>query len=73
MTRFAVPDWHHDFPPEAKAMWDVVAKALLIRMAQGIVSIDQEELRIAARSRAMMRLDFNGDLQFYLEDVEHSN
>jgi hypothetical protein len=58
---------HDDFPPDAREMWDIVAKALLLRMNEGVIVITQEELRQAARSQALIDLHGNGDLEFFIK------
>ena len=62
--------WHEDFPEAAREMWDIVAKVLMTRIGGGILTITREEMLIAARSPAMMRLDpVTGDLEFYLKNA----
>ncbi len=49
------PPWHHDFPDDVREMWDVVAKALLLRSA-GNVRLTMDELRRAAGEQAEIAL-----------------
>jgi hypothetical protein len=54
--------WHRDFPADAREMWDILAKALMIR-AGGSVSISAEEYRAAAATQAEVTLK-NGTVEF---------
>jgi hypothetical protein len=65
-----VEDFHHDFPEDAKEMWDIVAKALLLRLNEGVIVITKEELRQAARSEAFIDPHQNGDLEFYIQKAQ---
>ena len=58
--------WHRDFPPDAREMWDVIAKALMIR-AGGQVSLSDDELRRAADAQAEIDLSEDGDISFRVE------
>ena len=47
--------WHRDFPTDAREMWDVLAKALMIRAGGGVI-ISVEEYREAAATQAEVTL-----------------
>lgn len=61
--------WHRDFPPDAREMWDVIAKALLLRIgsAGSAVSISDAELRIAQETQAEIYLCGDGAILFRVE------
>lgn len=48
--------WHRDFPTDAREMFDVLAKALMIR-AGGTVSLTSDEMRSAAETAAEIEWD----------------
>lgn len=58
--------WHRDFPPDTREMWDVVAKALMLR-AGGSVELTAEELRSAAMVQAEIELASDGAIAFRAE------
>lgn len=58
--------WHRDFPPDAREMWDVIAKALLIRIGAGVV-ITVGDLRAAADTQAEIELRDDGGVGFRVE------
>lgn len=57
--------WHRDFPPDAREMWDVLAKALMIRAGGSVVATD-DELRAAGDTQAEISLD-DGVVAFRVE------
>lgn len=61
--------WHRDFPPEAKEMWDVLAKALMMRddMGGGYVIVKNEDLRRAVDTQAELELHDDGSISFRVE------
>lgn len=58
--------WQRDFPADNQDMWDIVAKALMLR-AGGSVHLGAEELREAAATQAEIELKQNGSLAFRAE------
>ena len=58
--------WHRDFPDDVREMWDVLAKALLIR-AGGSVQIGVDEARAAADTQAEIELMQDGTILFIVE------
>ena len=57
--------WHRDFPPEAREMWDVLAKALLLRTRPSCyVIFSADELRDAANTQAEVLLEDDGSIRF---------
>jgi hypothetical protein len=68
-----IEDFHDDFPPEVKEMWDIVAKALLLRLAEGLIVITKDELRKAARSQAFIDLHINGDMEFFIKKSQRDH
>lgn len=61
-------DWHEDFPEGAEALWDVVAKALMLRINEGILTFTEAELKLAAHTQMQMRVDpITGDLEFFVK------
>ena len=57
--------WHRDFPPEAHEMWDMLAKALMIR-AGGSVTVGLDEARAAADTQAEIEMR-EGQIIFRIE------
>ena len=49
--------WHHDVPPDLKEVYEVVAKALMMRARCGMVVLTKEELLEAARTSTEIALD----------------
>lgn len=58
--------FQRDFPTDAREMWDVIAKALMLR-AGGDVSISREALREAVDTQAEIDLKDDGSIQFRVE------
>lgn len=58
--------WHRDFPPQAQEMWDVLAKALLLRLGD-YVHVSADELRVAKETAAEIELDSAGGIKFRIE------
>lgn len=58
--------WHRDFPPEARELWDIVAKALMLRFG-GRVNVSADELRAARETAAEIEIDPSGGIQFRIE------
>ena len=58
--------WHRDFPDDVREMWDVLAKALLLR-AGGSVQIGADEARAAADTQAEIELMQDGAIQLRVE------
>jgi hypothetical protein len=59
--------WHRDFPPDAREMWDVIAKALMLRAQTSAVHISGDELRQAADTQAEIELHDDGSIGFRKE------
>lgn len=59
-------DWHRDFPPDTEEAWDMMAKALLIRLG-GSVSLSELEMRQAAETACEIALDETGAFHFRRE------
>lgn len=60
--------FHRDFPTDAREMWDVVAKALLLRFySGGEVILTQDQLRSAADTQAEIELKDDGSIGFRVE------
>lgn len=59
--------WHRDFPPEAREVWDIVAKALMLRAQTRAVRISAAELRAAAETQAEIELKADGSIGFRAE------
>ena len=57
---------HRDFPLDAREMWDVLAKALMIR-AGGSVQVGLDEARIAGDVQAEIELLPDGTIEFRVE------
>lgn len=53
-----------DFPTDARDMWDIIAKALMLR-AGASVSIPATELRAAADTQAEVELCDDGSITRY--------
>ncbi len=51
--------WHRDFPDDAREMWDVMAKALMMRNGNSTI-LTAEELRTAAETQAEISLGSDG-------------
>ncbi len=58
--------WHRDFPPDAREMWDIAAKALMLRMG-GSVNISEHDLQDAANTIAEFEINKDGSLSFRVE------
>lgn len=58
--------WKRDFPYDAREMWDVLAKALMLR-AGGNVTISHDELRCAATVQAEINLRADSSIEFRVE------
>lgn len=58
--------WHRDFPKGAREVWDVLAKALMIR-AGGVAVVYEHELREAASTQAEIELGEHGEITFRVE------
>lgn len=59
--------WHRDFPEDSnRNMWDIVAKALMLR-AGGNVELTATELRAAAMVQAEVELADGGGINFRAE------
>lgn len=57
--------FHRDFPTDAREMWDVVAKTLLLRFYNGCeVILTQDQLRSAADTQAEIELMDDGSIRF---------
>jgi hypothetical protein len=59
--------WHRDFPPDASEMWQVIAKALLMRYPRPEVLIEVDELRSAADEQCEIELQDDGSIRFRKE------
>lgn len=57
---------YRDFPPDAREMWDVLAKALMIRSG-GSVSVGVDEARAAGDTQAEIELRPDGTIEFRVE------
>jgi hypothetical protein len=55
-----------DFPDDAREMWDVLAKALMLR-AGGNVTVSASSLREAAETQAEIDLSDDGSVTFRVE------
>lgn len=55
-----------DFPASAQEMWDVLAKALMLR-CDGAVKVTEDELRTAAATEAEIELLSDGSISFRVE------
>jgi hypothetical protein len=55
--------WHRDFPPEGREMWDILAKALLLRLGD-YVHVSADELRVAREAAAEVEIDQFGGIRF---------
>lgn len=58
--------WHRDFPPEAREMWDLLAKALMIRCG-GTVTVSANDLRAASDTQAEIEIGDEGSISFRVE------
>ena len=58
--------WHRDFPPQAHEMWDILAKALLLR-GNGGVTITRHAIVTAQQTACEIELADNGNLNFRVE------
>lgn len=58
--------WHRDFPSDAREMWDVIAKALMLREG-GSVRLSAADLRAAAETQAEIELGPDGSIYFRAE------
>ena len=58
--------WHRDFPPEAKEMWDVLAKALMMRLGGNLI-LSPDEIRRASDTQAEISLGHDGAIAFRVE------
>lgn len=54
--------WRRDFPDDAREMWDVLAKALMLRTGGG-VTVTETELRAAADTQAEVELTDDGSVR----------
>lgn len=57
---------HRDFPSDAREMWDVLAKALMLR-AGGSVTVAADERRRASDTQAEIEIDADGAITFRVE------
>lgn len=55
--------WHRDFPDDARETWDIIAKALMLRVG-GTMTLSGAELRIAANTQAEIELSDDGSIRF---------
>lgn len=49
-------EWHTQFPPGTERLWDLMAKAFVLRLG-GSANFSVEELRAADKTPFRMRLD----------------
>ena len=59
--------WHRDFPPEAREMWDVIAKALMLNFGGHVITFSADELRRASDTQAEIVLEDDGSIRFRVE------
>jgi hypothetical protein len=48
--------WHDDLPPGTEEVWDMIAKALLLRLG-GSVTLSEAELRVAGETACEVRVE----------------
>jgi hypothetical protein len=58
--------FQRDFPTDAREMWDVIAKALMIHLG-GSVCLSQLDLREAAATQAEIELTDDGSIHFRVD------
>jgi hypothetical protein len=60
--------FHRDFPTDAREMWDVIAKALLLRFHNGCgVELTADQLRGAAETQGEIEFTESGSINFRIE------
>jgi hypothetical protein len=62
-----VMQWHRDLPPRLEEVFEVVAKALMIRAGDPGVVLSREELQDAADTQTEIALDEEGCVYFRVE------
>lgn len=58
--------FHRDFPPGAHEVWDILAKALMLR-GEGSVLVTREELLKAKDTQCEVMLTLDGGIVFRVE------
>lgn len=58
--------WHKELPPDTAEVWDVTAKALLLRLG-GAVVVSEAELMQAAATPCEIAIDDQGAFHFRVE------
>ena len=61
-----VANWHPDLPPGTEEVWDIVAKALLLRLG-GSVTITRDEMHRACETPCLIAIDGCGAAHFRIE------
>lgn len=61
-----MPDFHEQLPNGAEAVWDIMAKAMLLRCG-GQVIISAAELEAAAKTKCSLALGKNGQIVFKVD------
>lgn len=61
-----------DFPRDLEDLWDITAKALMLRTGS-IVRVTKEELEQAAAAACLIELLDDGSIIFRLEDMPAAN
>lgn len=59
--------WHRDFPEQAKEMWEVLAKALMMQYANSVAFVSQDDLRQAAATQTEIEMKDDGSIHFRVE------
>lgn len=63
-----IKERHEDFPLGCEELWDITAKALLLRFG-GAVQISLTELEQAGRAACVIRVQGDGSIAFEVEDL----
>lgn len=59
-------DWHSDLPRGTEEIWDIMAKALLLRLG-GSVTVSEAEMAAAAETECQMAIADGGVFRFRVE------
>lgn len=59
-------DWHKDLPPKTEQVWDIVAKAMLLKSG-GSVVVTEAEMKTAAVTPCEIAIDSTGMFHFRIE------
>ena len=59
--------WHRDFPTDAREVWDVMAKALMMRFGGHALTLSADELRAAAAMQGEIQMNDDGSIDFRTE------